>query len=76
VRRGATEQGQVVVRLNIETRTGTIRRSDVALSSIGDNTEAECIAQAVGTGSTLTPGPNTWQAEFVDLSVPVHLVAD
>lgn len=76
VQRGATEEGQVVVRLNIETRTGAIRRSDVALSSIGDSTEAECIAQALGSRSTLSPGPSSWQAEFVDLSVPVRLVTD
>lgn len=76
VARGAAREARVVVRLNVETRTGRVRRADVALSSLGDTAEAECIARAVGAGSSLPPGPNSWQAEVVDLAVPVRLVAD
>lgn len=76
VARGASVEGQVVVRLNVETRTGRIRRADVALSSIGDAEEAECIATALGNHVTLSPGPAAWPAEVVDLSVPVRLAAD
>lgn len=76
VQRGASGDGQVVVRLNVETRTGRVRRADVALSSIGDDEDAECIARAVGSHSSLPPAPPTWQAEFVDVSVPVRLAVD
>lgn len=76
VARGAAHEGRVVVRLNVETRTGRVRRADVALSSLGDTEEAECIARALGSGSSLPPGPNSWQAEVVDLSVPVRLVTE
>lgn len=76
VRRGASEEGQVVIRLNIETRTGRVRRADVALSSIGDHAEAECIARVLGSTGSLSPAPSSWQAEVVDLSVPVRLVTD
>ncbi len=71
--RGAAPEGQVVVRLNVETRTGRVRRADVALSSVGDDGEAECIARAVGAGASLPPGPAEWRAEVVDLAVPVRL---
>ena len=73
VGRGAADEGQVVVRLNVETRTGRVRRADVALSSVGDGDEAECIARAVGSSATLPPGPSDWRAEVVDLAVPVRL---
>lgn len=76
VQRGAAAEGQVVVRLNIETRTGRIRRADVALSSLGDTDEAECIARSLGGHVSLPAGPSSWQAEVVDLSVPVRLAAD
>lgn len=76
VARGAAREGRVVVRLNVETRTGRVRRADVALSSLGDAEEAECIARALGASSTLPPGPTSWQAEVVDLAVPVRLVVD
>jgi hypothetical protein len=74
VARGVPGEGQVVVRLNIESRTGRVRRADVAISSLGDDAEAECIARAVG-GSQLAPGPAGWP-EAVDLSVPVRVTAD
>lgn len=76
VARGATPEGQVVVRLNVEARTGDVRRADVALSSVGDGAEAECIARALGSGVALGAGPSNWQAQFVDLAVPVRLVVD
>lgn len=76
IERGAAPDGQVVVRLNVETRTGRIRRADVALSSVGDNAEAECIARALGATATLPPGPASWTAPVVDLSVPVRVVSD
>ena len=76
VARGAAHEGRVVVRLNVETRTGRVRRADVALSSLGDTEEAECIARALGSSSSLGPGPSGWQADVVDLSVPVRLVTD
>jgi hypothetical protein len=76
VQRGAAGDGQVVVRLNVETRTGRVRRADVALSSLGDDEEAECLARAVGRHAGLGPGPSSWQAEFVDLTVPLRLAAD
>jgi len=75
VARGAAEEGQLMIRLNVETRTGRVRRADVALSSLGDREEAECIAQALGSVS-LPRGPTSWQAEFVDLTVPVRVVVD
>lgn len=73
--RGAAAHGRVIVRLNVETRTGRIRRADVALSSLGDQEEAECVARAVASAQ-LTPGPSSWQAEVVDLSVPVRVIDD
>lgn len=76
VARGAAPEGRVVVRLNVETRTGRVRRADVALSSLGDTEEAECIARALGSSATLPAGPASWQAEVVDLAVPVRLVTD
>ncbi|MGE0786768.1 MAG: hypothetical protein AB7S26_13935 [Sandaracinaceae bacterium] len=73
VQRGAAPDGQVVVRLNIETRTGRIRRADVALSSVSDDAEAECIAHAVGQTTTLSAAPPEWRADVVDLAVPVRV---
>jgi hypothetical protein len=75
VARGVPPDGQVVVRLNVETRSGRIRRADVAITSI-DPDESECIARALGTGASLPPGPTSWGADVVDLSVPVRLAAD
>jgi hypothetical protein len=75
VARGAAPEGQVVVRLNVEARTGRIRRADVAISSIGDAGEGECIARALGSGVQLSAAPASWQAEVVDLSVPVRLTS-
>ena len=74
VARGAAQEGRVVVRLNVESRTGRIRRADVALSSLGDDEEATCVARALG-AAQLGPGPSSW-AEVVDLSVPVRLVVE
>lgn len=74
VARGAAEEGEVVVRMNIEARTGRVRRADVAISSLGENTEAECIARAIGS-TQLPPGPAGWP-EAVDLSVPVRVTTD
>jgi hypothetical protein len=74
VARGAAPEGRVVVRLNVESRTGRIRRADVALSSLGDDEEAACVARALG-AAQLGPGPSGW-AEVVDLSVPVRLVVE
>lgn len=76
VARGASSDGQVVVRLNVEVRSGRVRRADVSISSIGDAAEGECIARAVGSGTPLPAGPASWNAEVVDLSVPVRLTAD
>lgn len=73
MQRGAAGTGQVVVRLNVETRTGRVRRADVALSSLGDGAEAECIARALGSSASLPPGPSEWRADVVDLAVPVRL---
>ena len=75
IERGAAREGQAVIRLNVESRTGRIRRADVALSSLGDRDEALCLSQALGAVS-LSRGPTGWQAEFVDLSVPVRVLAD
>jgi hypothetical protein len=72
--RGAAPEGRVVVRLNVESRTGRIRRADVALSSLGDDEEATCVARALG-AAQLGPGPSGWP-EAVDLSVPVRLVVE
>lgn len=74
--RGASPEGQVVIRMNIETRTGRVRRADVAISSLGDAEEAECIARALGTSAQLPAAPSSWQAEVVDLSVPVRVTSD
>ena len=74
VARGAAPEGRVVVRLNVESRTGRIRRADVALSSLGDDEEATCVARALG-AAQLGPAPSGW-AEVVDLSVPVRLVVE
>lgn len=74
VGRGASAEGQVVVRLNIDARTGRVRRADIALSSLGDGDETQCIARALG--ASLPPGPAGWRAAVVDLSVPVRLVTD
>ncbi len=74
--RGAAEEGQVVVRMNIETRTGRVRRADVAISSLGDAEEGECIARALGSQAQIPAAPSSWQAEVVDLSVPVRLTAN
>lgn len=74
--RGASIEGQVSVRLNVETRTGRVRRADVALSSLGDSEEAECIARAIGSVGRLGAGPSEWTAEVVDLSVSVRVVSE
>ncbi len=76
IARGAATEGEVVVRLNVETRTGRVRRSDVAISSLGDVEEGECIAHAIGAGAQLPAGPSSWQTEVTDLSVPVRLTAE
>ncbi len=75
IERGAAREGQLIIRLNVESRTGRVRRADVALSSLGEREEAECIARALG-AVTLSRGPTSWQAEYVDLAVPVRVVAD
>lgn len=72
---GASREGEVVVRLNVEARSGRVRRADVALSSIGNTAEAECLARAVG-GLSLPPGPPEWRAEVVDVSATVRLTAE
>lgn len=72
---GASPEGEVVVRLNVETRTGRVRRADVALSSIGNTPEAECVARALGT-LTMPAGPPEWRAEVVDVSATVRLTAE
>ncbi len=76
VARGAAGNAEVVVRLNVETRTGRIRRSDVAISSLGDTAEGECIARAIGSAASLPAGPSNWQADVTDLSVPVRLTTE
>ncbi len=75
VARGAAPEGQVVVRMNVESRTGRVRRADVAISSIGDAEEGECIARALGGSAQLPSAPASWP-EVVDLSVPVRLTAN
>ncbi len=72
IARGAEPEGQVVVRLDVESRTGRVRRADVAISALGDAAEGECIARALGAGAQLPPGLSSWP-EVVDLSVPVRL---
>jgi hypothetical protein len=74
--RGASRHAQVVLRLNVETRTGRVRRADVVLSSLADEAEGQCIARAVGAGAQLPAAPTSWQADAVDLTVPVRLAAD
>jgi hypothetical protein len=76
IQHGAAAEAEVVVRMNIETRTGHVRRADVAISSLGNDAESECIARALGTAGPLPPAPVGWRAPVVDLSVPVRLVAD
>lgn len=73
--RNASREGQIMVRLNVETRSGSIRRADVSLSSVGDPVEAECVAQALGRAS-LQPAPRQWSARAVDLEVTVRVAAD
>jgi hypothetical protein len=76
IAQGSSPEGQVVVRMNVETRSGRVRRSDVAISSLGNDAEAQCIARALGSVAQLPPAPPDWRAEAVDLSVPVRVVAD
>lgn len=76
VERGAVREAQLFVRLNVERDTGTIRRADVALSTVQDEVEARCLTRALGSGFRLPPGPRTWSAEYVDLLVPIHLAAE
>jgi hypothetical protein len=72
IERGGAGRGSVVVRLNVESRSGRVRRADVALSAIGDDEAAECVAREVGRGLRLPPGPSSFPAT-VDLAVPVEL---
>lgn len=72
VTRGASAEGQVVVRLAVDGRSGAVRESEVELSSIGDDEEASCIAQAIGRHLRLPPST---EGGTIALSVPVRLAA-
>lgn len=73
--RHANPEGHVVVRLTIDTRSGRIHEAEAAVSSIGDEEEADCVARAVRSGVRLPPGPGSWQALAVNLDVTVRLTA-
>jgi len=73
VSRGADPDGQVVVHLRVDGRSGQVRASEVELSTIGDATDAACIARAFMSGVTFPPDS---RGGLVELSVPVRLAAD
>jgi hypothetical protein len=69
VARGANDEGDVVVRLTVDARSGAVVEHAVELADIGDAEEAECIERAVA-GVRLSPDS---AGGTVLLSVPVQL---
>ncbi len=75
VARGAQGQGQVVVRLRVEGRTGRVLDAAATVSDLGDTDEGTCIAQALR-ALAVPAGPGDWAGRTVELNVPVRLAAD
>ena len=71
VARGAQPSAHVAVRLTVDGATGRVRTSEVELSTLGDDRDAECIARALA-AIAFERGP----AGTLDVSVPVRLAAD
>ncbi len=73
VRRGATRDAQVVVRLVVDGASGRVAASEVELTTLGDAEGATCVAEALARAVVPEPqgGPGT-----IELRVPVRLVAD
>jgi hypothetical protein len=71
VARGAQPSGHVAVRLSVDGATGRVRASEVELSTLGDDPEAECITRALAT-IAFPPGP----PGTLGVSVPIRLAAD
>jgi hypothetical protein len=69
VARGANEEGAVIVRLQVDARSGAIVDHGVELADIGDAREAQCIERAVA-GVRLPPDA---AGGTVLLSVPIQL---
>jgi hypothetical protein len=68
--RRAVPDGRVVVRLVVDARRGVVSSSEVELSSVGDDQEAECIARALS--RVVLPADASLGAS-VTISVPVRL---
>lgn len=75
VERGATESAQVVVRLTVDPRSGSIRSREVELSSLGDPEGATCVSAALASHLRF-PAVGEHQTRAIELSVPVRLRAD
>jgi len=67
--RGAAPDGQVVLRLAVDGRSGRVDDASVALSSIGDDAEGRCIADAARASLRFPPRP----VGSVSVSVVVRL---
>jgi hypothetical protein len=70
IRRGASD-GTIVVRVQVDPRSGHIGGSEVELSSVGDDRTAACVARAL---SRITFPPDASLGSRVVLSLPVRLV--
>ena len=71
VRRGAAGSGQVIVRVEVEPRSGAVLTSEVELSSIGEEREGACIARAFE--ALRFPGIVSAASPRVVLRIPVRL---
>jgi len=67
---GASD-GTIVVRALVDPRTGRVSRSEVELSSVGNDTAAACVARAI---SHITFAPEPALGSSVMLSLPVRLI--
>ncbi len=56
--------------MTVDARSGTVRTSEVELSSVGDDEEAECIARAM---SHVSLPSDSGFGSSVTISVPVRL---
>jgi len=70
IERGASD-GSVVVRVEVDGRSGRVSGAEVELSSIGDDQAAACVAQAL---SRIAFPPEAAMGGRVVLSMPVRLV--
>lgn len=75
VERGASESAQIVVRLTVDPRSGSIRGREVELSSLADAEGATCVGAALATHLRF-PSVGEHQTRAIELSVPVRLRAD